>query len=71
VVRLKETFGDANDTGPRPLVVVDGVIMSDPDFLATLDPETIDRIEVVKGGAAEALYGERAAGGVIQIYTKR
>ncbi len=47
------------------------MIISDPDFLDTLDPDTIDRIEVVKGGAAEALYGERAAGGVIQIYTKR
>jgi TonB-dependent SusC/RagA subfamily outer membrane receptor len=35
-----------------------------------LNPGDIDRIEVIKGDAARALYGERAAGGVIQITTK-
>ena len=38
--------------------------------LATLDPDAIERVEVLKGAAATALYGEEAAGGVIQIYTK-
>ena len=49
---------------------MDGVIVSDPNFMETLDPDMIDRIEVVKGAAAEALYGDRAAGGVINIFTK-
>ena len=57
---------------PEPLIVVDGV-MVDPASgfeLGDLDPDAIESIEVIKGGAAEALYGERAAGGVIKIYTK-
>ncbi|HZD05757.1 MAG TPA: TonB-dependent receptor plug domain-containing protein, partial [Longimicrobiales bacterium] len=38
--------------------------------LPGVDPRSIDRIEVIKGSAAEALYGAEAAGGVIQIFTK-
>ena len=69
-VRVKEAFGSGDAATLKPLVIVDGVIMSDPDFLDSLGPESIESIEVVRGGAAEALYGERAAGGVIQIRTK-
>jgi TonB-dependent SusC/RagA subfamily outer membrane receptor len=39
--------------------------------LDELNPEDIDRIEVVKGAAATTLYGTEGAGGVIQIFTKR
>jgi len=40
--------------------------------LVSLDigPEEIDRVEVIKGAAAETLYGAEAAGGIIQIFTK-
>jgi TonB-linked SusC/RagA family outer membrane protein len=38
--------------------------------LADLDPADVDRIEVLKGAAAAALYGSRANNGVIQIFTK-
>jgi len=38
--------------------------------LESLDPERIERIEVVKGSSATAEYGERAAEGVIKIYLK-
>jgi TonB-dependent SusC/RagA subfamily outer membrane receptor len=44
--------------------------MSDPDAMKNLNPDDIESIEVIKGDAARALYGERAAGGVIQITTK-
>ena len=37
--------------------------------LSSLNPDDIDRIEVIKGTAAAALFGERAENGVIQIYT--
>ncbi len=71
--------------GAEPLIIVDGVIMdnssdqmvnfgyrSNPsNRLADLDPADIDRIEVLKGAAAAALYGSRANNGVIQIFTKR
>ena len=36
-----------------------------------INPNDIERIEIVKGPAATALYGTEAAGGVIQIFTKR
>lgn len=39
--------------------------------LGDLAPEDIDRIEVLKGPAAAALYGSRSNNGVIQIFTKR
>lgn len=52
-----------------PLIVVDGVITTSSfDDLAALDVESI---EVVKGAAGAALYGSRAANGVVQIRTKR
>lgn len=67
-----------------PLVYIDGVRMptgvletstgeaeEHATFLGSIRPEDIDRIEVIKGGAARALYGEEAAGGVIQIFTKK
>ena len=39
--------------------------------LADLDPADVERVEVLKGAAAAALYGSRANNGVIQIFTKR
>ncbi|HEX5830568.1 MAG TPA: carboxypeptidase regulatory-like domain-containing protein, partial [Gemmatimonadaceae bacterium] len=56
-----------------PLVVVDGVILSqsfDGSF-ADLQSLDVESIEVVKGAAAASLYGSRASAGVIQIRTKR
>jgi len=67
----------------EPLVVVDGVIVSNdsPELiqiggttqnrLVDVNPNDIARIEVVKGAAAAALYGSRANNGVIQIFTKK
>jgi len=39
--------------------------------LNDINPNDIERIEIIKGPAATALYGTEAAGGVIQIFTKR
>lgn len=41
------------------------------DRLSDLNPEEIERIEVLKGAAAATLYGSEASNGVIQIFTKR
>lgn len=66
-----------------PLYIVDGMIMNNdsPQLLslggysqnrmADINPNDIERIEVVKGAAAAALYGSRANNGVVQIFTKR
>ncbi len=39
--------------------------------LNSINPDDIERIEVIKGSAATTLYGTEAASGVIQIFTKR
>lgn len=49
------------------LVVVDGIPRDDNNVL----PSEIEQVTVLKGAAAVALYGSRAAKGVIQITTKR
>ncbi|HZD06212.1 MAG TPA: carboxypeptidase-like regulatory domain-containing protein, partial [Longimicrobiales bacterium] len=41
------------------------------DRLSDLNPDEIDRVEVIKGPAASTLYGSEASGGVVQIFTKR
>jgi TonB-dependent starch-binding outer membrane protein SusC len=42
-----------------------------PSPLNDLNPNDIERIEIIKGSAATTLYGTEAAAGVIQIFTKR
>ncbi len=39
--------------------------------LNSVNPDDIDRVEVIKGAAATTLYGTEASAGVIQIFTKR
>lgn len=51
-----------------PLWVVDGVIVGED---LGLNPNEIDNISVLKDGSATALYGSRAANGVIVVTTKR
>ncbi len=53
----------------EPLYVVDGVILG--SSMVDVDALNIESIEVVKGAAASALYGSRAANGVVQIRTQR
>lgn len=63
------TNGDQN-----MVVLVDGVRISENELttplLSSIPIETIERIEVVRGGSS-VLYGAGATGGVIQIVTKR
>jgi len=58
-------------TGVQPLIVVDGVAQSlpgddDNSFLMSLDPSTLDFVEILKG-AETAMYGMQGSGGVILI----
>ncbi len=82
-IRLRGTSSITG--GAEPLYIVDGVIIdnnadqqinvgyrSNPvNRLADLDPADIERIEILKGAAAAALYGSRANNGVVQIFTRR
>lgn len=51
----------------NPLILVDGI----PDDINGLDPSDIESISVLKDASASAIYGSRAANGVILITTKR
>jgi len=52
----------------NPLYVVDGVPQSDISYL---NPEDIERMDVLKGANAKALYGSQGVNGVIVITTKK
>jgi TonB-linked SusC/RagA family outer membrane protein len=59
--------------GNSPLFMIDGILLNETQQVTTQDIETmnIESIEVIKGAAAAALYGSRAASGVIAIKTQR
>ena len=40
-------------------------------FLATLNPEDVDNVSILKGASAAALYGSEASNGVMIVTTKR
>ena len=81
VIRLRgnNSISQSNN----PIIYVDGVRIYNgdtpvvPNARQVVNPfndiraEDIERVEVVKGAAATTLYGTEAAGGVIQIFTKR
>jgi len=72
VIRLRPVGEGSPDQGLEPLVYFDGVrIEGTEEALAGLNPDSIDRIEVIKGGAATAMFGEDAAGGVIHVFLKK
>ena len=67
-----------------PLLVIDGIRVDNSSASSTigvggqtpsrfndLNPEDIEKVDVLKGPAAGALYGTAAANGVIQVTTKR
>ena len=51
-----------------PLYIVDGVAMEDFKFL---NPNDIERVEVLKDASSAAIYGARGANGVVLVTTKR
>lgn len=61
--------GETSLTGGSPLVVIDGIV-SDKDQLNRMNPSDIDNISVLKDAASSAIYGSRAAFGVILVTTK-
>ncbi|MBB6463123.1 SusC/RagA family TonB-linked outer membrane protein [Flammeovirga kamogawensis] len=52
-----------------PAVVVDGVLV-DSDYLASLDMNDVESIEVLKDASSAAIFGSRGGNGVIMITTK-
>jgi len=67
------TRGSASLNGSaNPLkTYVDGIEIVDPSYVGTLDPKSIERIEIITGPQAATIYGSGALGGVMQVFTKR
>jgi TonB-dependent SusC/RagA subfamily outer membrane receptor len=66
-IKIRGTGTLSNSANSSPLIVVDGVPVDDMSFL---NPDDIAEISVLKDAASSAVYGTRAAFGVILITTK-
>lgn len=71
-IRGAYSVGIKNDNGSygaaiKPLVLIDNV----EGELDMINPEDIETVSVLKDAASAAIYGARAAGGVILVTTKR
>jgi TonB-linked SusC/RagA family outer membrane protein len=71
LVRGQGTLGRGGNRGDRaasrPLVLIDGI----EGDLATLDMNDVENISVLKDASSAAIYGSRAANGVILVTTRR
>jgi outer membrane receptor protein involved in Fe transport len=56
---------------PSIKTFIDGVEVANPTYIATIDPNSVDRIEIIRGPQASTLYGAGALSGVMQIFTKK
>jgi len=69
IIRLR---GQSSLTGSQtPLIVLDGVPLADPGQISNIPPGDIASYDILKDASAAAVYGSRAANGVIIINTKR
>ena len=60
--------GAGTNSSTNPLYIIDGVAGGD---INALNPADIERIDVLKDAASCAIYGARAANGVIMVTTKQ
>jgi TonB-linked SusC/RagA family outer membrane protein len=69
-IRGNVFYGTSGDPGEanNPLFVIDGVLTDDNRFL---NPNDIESVQVLKDASSTAIYGSRAANGVIIITTKK
>lgn len=74
-VRIRGT--NSINGNSEPLYVVDGIQISnggginEVSPLSTINPNDIESVEILKDASASAIYGSRAANGVVLITTKR
>lgn len=69
-IELRDGISVRTGGGTDPIFILDGKPITDLQ-LEQISPDDIDRIEVLKGGAAERLYGPDAANGVVSVFLKK
>lgn len=57
--------------GSQPLIVLDGLPLSQSTSLSTINPNDIASVEILKDAASAAIYGSRGSNGVVIITTKK
>lgn len=68
-VSIRIRGGNSINAGNDPLYVIDGFI--GPNNLNSINPQDIESIEILKDASSTAIYGARAANGVVLVTTKR
>ncbi|HEX8357127.1 MAG TPA: SusC/RagA family TonB-linked outer membrane protein, partial [Segetibacter sp.] len=66
-INIRGTAGGLGTSSSSPLILIDGMEGS----LSAINPQDIESISVLKDAAAAAVYGSRAAYGVMLVTTKR
>lgn len=66
LVRGTGTFQGSNS----PMVVIDGVVVDEGNAINSVNSEDVESVSILKDAASAAIYGSRAANGVILITTK-
>jgi outer membrane receptor protein involved in Fe transport len=63
--------GSSSFTSNYLKTYVDGVELASPYLLFSVDPYSIERIEIIRGPQGSALYGSDAISGVVHVVTRR
>src|SRR5260221_3896226 len=70
LMRGQASMNDASNTNYGPLIVMDGIITTAANLQDIVNPGDIESITILKDAASTAIYGSRAAQGVIVVTTK-
>jgi iron complex outermembrane recepter protein len=62
--------GASSFSSSYPKMYIDGVEIANPLLVTQLDPDVVDRVEVIRGPQGSALYGSDAISGVINVITR-
>lgn len=71
VLRGQASMPDQSNSNFGPLIVVDGVITTAANLQDIVNPNDIESLTVLKDAASAAIYGSRAAQGVIVVTTRQ
>jgi len=64
LIRGVNTLGDTN-----PLYIIDGVPTKRPEVFQSLNPGSIESVQILKDASASSIYGARASNGVVIVTT--